>query len=107
MRVERRGAGRWRSKDARKGQISARLPRKGLPTPTRPDNDTGGRGRDHHCDLTCLNATPDVVNHRLESRVRENRTHGSEGGGPYGLPTPIRRELRPVGRGGTADRAHL
>ncbi len=36
-------------------------------------------------------ATPDEVNHQLESRVRENRTHGSEGGGPYGLPTPIVR----------------
>ena len=27
-------------------------------------------------------ATPNWVNHRLESRMRENRTYGSEGGGP-------------------------
>jgi len=30
-----------------------------------------------------------MVNHQLESRMREIRTSGSEGGGPYGLPTPI------------------
>ena len=32
---------------------------------------------------------PDEVNHRLESRVREIRSHGSEGGGrkaPYPYP---------------------
>jgi hypothetical protein len=28
--------------------------------------------------LWCVN--PDEDNHQLESRVRENRTHGSEGG---------------------------
>ena len=33
-------------------------------------------------------------NHQLESRVRENRTHGSEGGESVVLfPTPIRRAL--------------
>jgi len=33
------------------------------------------------------------VNHRLESRVRENRTHGSEGGeaAQPAFPTPIHR----------------
>jgi hypothetical protein len=28
-------------------------------------------------------------NQRLESRVRENRTHGSEGGEAQAFPTPI------------------
>ena len=28
-------------------------------------------------------------NHRLESRVRENRLHGSEGGVAKAIPTPI------------------
>jgi hypothetical protein len=28
----------------------------------------------------CQRANPDEENYRLESRVRENRTHGSEGG---------------------------
>ena len=30
------------------------------------------------------------VNHQLESRMRENRTSGSEGGGVNTLPTPIK-----------------
>jgi hypothetical protein len=33
--------------------------------------------------------TPDEENQRLESRVRENRTHGSEGGEAGAFPTPI------------------
>ena len=33
--------------------------------------------------------TPDEENQRLESRVRENRTHGSEGGEVKAFPTPI------------------
>ena len=32
---------------------------------------------------------PVEVNHQLESRVRENRTHGSEGGEALAFPTPI------------------
>ena len=34
-------------------------------------------------------ANPDEEDHRLESRVRENRMHGSEGGEGYPSPTPI------------------
>ncbi len=30
-----------------------------------------------------------IGNQRLESRVRENRTHGSEGGEAKAFPTPI------------------
>ena len=56
---------------------------------TRPDGEAGFRSSDHHCELSWTDVTPDAVNHRLESRVRENRTHGSEGGGPGGLPTPM------------------
>ena len=37
--------------------------------------------------LWCVN--PDEDNHQLESRVRENRTHGSEGGEARAFPTPI------------------
>ena len=37
--------------------------------------------------LWCVN--PDEDNHQLESRVRENRTHGSEGGEAKAFPTPI------------------
>lgn len=43
--------------------------------------------------------TPDEVNYRLESRVRENRTHGSEGGdGIMGRSRPLSassRNLKP------------
>jgi len=35
----------------------------------------------------CVN--PDEDNHQLESRVRENRTHGSEGGEACAFPSPI------------------
>src|SRR5699024_10295335 len=39
---------------------------------------------------TSVRDTPDEENYRLESRVRENRTHGSEGGDGIGpFPTPI------------------
>ena len=43
----------------------------------------------------------DAVNHRLESRMRENRLHGSEGGeaGSTGLPYPYMRVPVPDGRG--------
>ena len=34
--------------------------------------------------------TPDEDNQRLESRVRENRQHGSEGGEANNLPDPYR-----------------
>ena len=34
-------------------------------------------------------STPDWVNHQLESRMREIRLSGSEGGGAHALPTPI------------------
>ena len=37
--------------------------------------------------LWCVN--PDEDNHQLESRVRENRSHGSEGGEACAFPTPI------------------
>ena len=39
-------------------------------------------------------------NHQLESRVRENRTHGSEGGesGKPDFPTPIEGCSLPIGR---------
>jgi hypothetical protein len=40
------------------------------------------------------------VNHQLESRVREIRLPGSEGGAPYpGVPTPIRPERKPTREG--------
>src|SRR5699024_5777115 len=50
---------------------------------------------------TSVRDTPDEENYRLESRVRENRTHGSEGGDGIGpFPTPIglheRSQCRPV-----------
>ena len=35
-------------------------------------------------------ANPDEEDHRLESRVRENRMHGSEGGEDLVLPDPYR-----------------
>jgi hypothetical protein len=34
-------------------------------------------------------ANPDVDNYRLESRMRETRTYGSEGGEEQSFPTPI------------------
>ena len=37
---------------------------------------------------TYWRANPDEEDHRLESRVRENRTHGSEGGEDLVLPDP-------------------
>ena len=37
-----------------------------------------------------LTSIPTWVNHRMESRVREIRPHGSEGGA-HALPTPISR----------------
>src|SRR5260370_20374261 len=40
------------------------------------------------------------VNYQLESRMRENRLSGSEGGGAYALPTPI-----PAGEPGSPARA--
>nr|VFJ55369.1 MAG: hypothetical protein BECKFW1821A_GA0114235_105321 [Candidatus Kentron sp. FW] len=36
----------------------------------------------------------DEENCRLESRVRENRTHGSEGGAGKLVPTPITKRAR-------------
>jgi hypothetical protein len=35
-------------------------------------------------------------NPQLESRVRENRSHGSEGGEATAFPTPIKRYGSPV-----------
>src|SRR5439155_11453792 len=40
--------------------------------------------------------TPDEGNQRLESRVRENRTHGSEGGEANCFPDPYRQKGTPV-----------
>ena len=34
-------------------------------------------------------ANPDEEDHRLESRVRENRMHGSEGGEDFGPSRPL------------------
>ena len=52
-------------------------------------------------------ANPDEEDHRLESRVRENRMHGSEGGEDFGPSRPLslphtRRRIRflaPLGYG--------
>ena len=42
-------------------------------------------------------ANPDEEDHRLESRVRENRMHGSEGGEDLVLPDPYQRPLAAIG----------
>jgi len=53
----------------------------------------------HHDRSLCRGSPiPMMVNHQLESRVREIRTHGSEGGGPHGLPTPIGTSFRSLRR---------
>ncbi|MGO9119037.1 MAG: hypothetical protein ACLQPD_15690, partial [Desulfomonilaceae bacterium] len=45
--------------------------------------------------LCMVSQSPYGVNHRLESRMREIRTYGSEGGaaGQPAVPTPIRRGI--------------
>jgi hypothetical protein len=76
---------------------SGRMRQSGRST-TRADPADANRDRDHHCDLDLRRATPDVVNHRPESRVRENRTHGSEGGGrkpPYPYPGGVAETGKP------------
>jgi len=47
--------------------------------------------------LCMVSQSPYGVNHRLESRMREIRTYGSEGGaaGKPAVPTPIRRTTLP------------
>ena len=39
--------------------------------------------------ILCQRANPDEETHRLESRVRENRTHGSEGGDGESRSRPL------------------
>jgi hypothetical protein len=54
-----------------------------LPRETRSPHPVGRPGRARH---------PRCGNQRLESRVRENRTHGSEVGEAKAFPTPIGME---------------
>ncbi len=42
----------------------------------------------------CQRANPDEENYRLESRVRENRTHGSEGGDGESRFRPLSGSLK-------------
>ena len=62
--------------------VGAGQRRQGSAFPAKPGLLTlyGGRERARH---------PRGGNQRLESRVRENRTHGSEGGEAKAFPTPI------------------
>ncbi|MGO9121569.1 MAG: hypothetical protein ACLQPD_28660, partial [Desulfomonilaceae bacterium] len=50
--------------------------------------------------LCMVSQSPYGVNHRLESRMREIRTYGSEGGaaGKPAVPTPIKSVVQKNGR---------
>jgi hypothetical protein len=52
-----------------------------------------------------LTSIPTRVNHQLESRMREIRPSGSEGGGAHALPTPIVTTRSICARRGTCRRA--